>query len=56
MDTFRPFLGALLGGLAGFAFYRFIGCSSGTCPITGNPYIATLYGVFLGVLILSGGK
>jgi hypothetical protein len=41
---------ALLGGVAGFAYYYFIGCQSGRCPITGNPYISTSYGLLLGVL------
>ncbi len=44
----RPALFALLGGAAGFAYYYFIGCASGTCPITGNPYVSTVYGAFMG--------
>ncbi len=43
----------VFGGAAGYAFYRFVGCKSGTCPITGNPWISTLYGALLGALILS---
>ena len=42
------------GGAAGFAYYRFIGCSSGVCPITSNPVISTIYGAFMGFM-LSGG-
>lgn len=45
-------LGALIGGILGyFVFYKVIGCSSGTCPITANPYISTIYGIVLGVII-----
>jgi len=41
----------MLGGAAlGFAYYYFIGCASGTCPITSNPYISTAYGALLGTL------
>jgi hypothetical protein len=39
------------GGALGFAYYRFIGCSSGTCPITSNPYISTAYGAMMGLLM-----
>jgi hypothetical protein len=38
------------GGALGFAYYYFVGCSSGTCPISSNPYISTLYGAFVGFL------
>ena len=40
----------LLGGAGGYAYYRFIGCKSGACPITSNPWISTLYGALIGVL------
>jgi hypothetical protein len=41
-------VGIVLGAAAGFAFYKFIGCASGTCPITSNPYISTVYGAVMG--------
>lgn len=44
-------LGAMVGGAAGFAYYRFIGCSTGSCPITSNPWISTLYGMAMGSLV-----
>ncbi len=47
----RPAIYALLGGAAGFAYYYFIGCASGTCPITGNPYVSTMYGAFMGTVV-----
>lgn len=43
--------GVVLGGLLGFACYKFVGCSTGTCPLTSNPWISTIYGAVLGVLI-----
>ena len=46
-------LAVLLGGAGGFAFYRFIGCKTGTCPITDNPWISTLYGALIGWLMIS---
>jgi hypothetical protein len=48
----RRALVALLGGIAGFAYYYYIGCRSGACPLTGNPWISTLYGGVMGLLLL----
>ena len=42
----------LLGGVGGYAFYRFIGCRTGSCPITSNPWLSILYGAFLGFLLM----
>lgn len=39
------------GAGAGFAYYHFIGCASGTCPITGNPYASTMYGGVMGFML-----
>jgi len=50
------FLVTAAGGVGGFAYYHFIGCASGTCPITGNPYISTIYGAGLGFLLTTGKK
>ena len=44
-------IGAVIGGILGFLYYRFIGCAGGACPITSSPYISTLYGTVLGLLI-----
>jgi phage shock protein E len=41
-----------LGALAGYAYYYFIGCTSGTCPITSNPWISTVYGAAMGGLLV----
>jgi hypothetical protein len=43
-------LGIVLGAIAGYAWYRFVGCSTGTCPITSNPWTSTLYGGVMGGL------
>ncbi|MFA6092567.1 MAG: DUF6132 family protein [Elusimicrobiota bacterium] len=49
--TIKTVLGILVGGLAGWAWYRFVGCRTGACPLTGNPYLSTLYGAVLGALL-----
>lgn len=46
----RLVIGAIVGGGLGFAFYKFVGCSTGTCPLTSNPFISTLYGMVVGAL------
>jgi hypothetical protein len=43
-------LPVLAGAGGGFAYYYFIGCASGTCPITSNPYISTAYGMGMGLI------
>ena len=45
-------IGSVLGAGAGFTYYYFVGCTSGTCPITSNPYISMIYGAVLGYLLL----
>jgi hypothetical protein len=46
----RLILGAVLGAGAGLTYWGVVGCSSGACPITGNPYIASCYGALLGII------
>ena len=42
---------AAAGAIAGFLYYRLVGCASGACPITSNPYSSTVYGGVIGTLI-----
>lgn len=44
-------VGVVIGAAAGFAYYKFIGCSSGACPLTSNPVISTIYGAVMGALL-----
>lgn len=45
-------IGVLVGAVGGFMYYYFVGCQSGTCPITSNPYVSVFYGAFMGYLLL----
>ncbi len=43
--------GIAIGMLGGFLYWRFVGCSSGTCPLTSNWHTSTLFGGVFGYLI-----
>jgi hypothetical protein len=45
-------IGMIFGSFAGYAYYHFVGCNSGACPITSNPYISVIYGAVLGYLLI----
>ena len=47
----RILIGVVVGGGLGFAFYKFVGCSTGTCPLTNNPFTSTVYGSVVGALL-----
>jgi len=42
--------GVIIGGAIGFLYYKLIGCSTGTCPITSKPLNSILYGAVMGLL------
>jgi len=42
-----------LGALAGFLYWKFVGCNSGSCAITSNPYNSTIYGAAMGGILFS---
>jgi len=47
----RVLSGVVLGGGLGFGFYKLIGCASGACPLTSNPWISTIYGGVIGAIL-----
>ena len=47
------FLGSIVGAIAGYLYYRFVGCATGTCAITSNPMNATIYGSIMGGLFVN---
>jgi phage shock protein E len=46
-------IGIAVGAIAGYLYYYFVGCTSGTCAITSRPLNSTLYGSIMGGLLLS---
>ena len=49
----KTVLFTLVGAMIGFAYWRFIGCTSGTCPLTANWHTSTLFGGLIGMLAVS---
>jgi hypothetical protein len=47
----RITIGVVVGGGLGFAYYKFVGCSTGTCPLTSNPFLSAIYGSVVGALV-----
>ena len=46
-------LGVMIGGAIGAGLGYFGKCSSGTCPLTANPYRGAIYGAVMGALLVS---
>ena len=46
-------IGVAIGLIAGYAYYHFVGCASGTCAITSKPINSTLYGGLMGGLLFN---
>lgn len=46
-------IGLVIGLIAGYAYYYYVGCASGTCAITSKPLNSTLYGGLMGGLLFN---
>jgi hypothetical protein len=53
MNIVHIAIGAVIGGALGFAYYKTVGCTTGACPLTSNPFVSTIYGICIGGLIAS---
>ncbi|MEP7234460.1 MAG: hypothetical protein ABI778_04110 [Ignavibacteriota bacterium] len=48
-----------IGAFAGYLYYSYVGCATGTCMLSSNGYFMTFYGALLGYTIggiISPGK
>ena len=52
----KKLLPPVLGAAAGFAYWYFIGCSTGTCPLTSHWYASVVYGTIVGATFLLPGS
>lgn len=50
MGLERVLFGLIVGAAGGYLYHRTVGCSTGACPITANPWISTGYGAMLGYI------
>ena len=46
-------IGIVVVAIAGYLYYYYIGCASGTCSITSKPLNSSLYGAVMGGLIFN---
>lgn len=46
-------IGFLVGLAGGFLYWKFIGCSGGSCPISSSPVASSLWGAVTGGFLLS---
>jgi LytS/YehU family sensor histidine kinase len=43
----------LIGAVAGYSYWYFVGCNSGSCAITSSPLNSSIYGGLVGGLFLN---
>lgn len=48
LKNYKLIIGTIVGSIAGYSYYYFVGCTNGACPISSNPIISTLYGAMMG--------
>lgn len=44
--------GLVVGAILGYTYYYYIGCTTGSCAITSNPFISTAYGGLIGLVFM----
>jgi hypothetical protein len=52
----KRFYPILAGASLGYLYYYFIGCNTGSCAITSNPWASVLYGSLFGALFITKPK
>lgn len=52
----RTLVGVLLGGAAGALYGQYVGCLTGSCPLTSNPWTAGVLGAVLGASLSAPDK
>ncbi|MFY7938549.1 MAG: DUF6132 family protein [Flavobacterium sp.] len=46
-------IGLIAGAIAGYLYYYYVGCASGSCAITSRPINSSLYGAMMGSLLFN---
>lgn len=55
-SNFLYLVGAFIGAISGFLYWKYVGCISGTCSITSSPINSTLYFGLIGTLVFGSFK
>jgi hypothetical protein len=53
MKSIKWIIGVALGTIAGFSYWYFVGCNSGSCAITSSPVNSSVYGALMGALLMN---
>lgn len=51
----KTLIGLVVGAAVGYGMYRFVGCRTGACPLTANPWVAMAIWGLMGAVV-AGGK
>ena len=49
-------IGATTGAVLGLGYYKLVGCPTGACPLTRNPWITAVYGALVGALVATSSR
>lgn len=49
--NWKIIVGMIAGAIGVFFYWKYVGCSTGTCPISSSPIISTFYGALCGGLL-----
>lgn len=52
-NNWLTLVGGILGAAGGYLYWRFVGCASGSCPITSSPLMSTIWGAIMGGLLFA---
>jgi hypothetical protein len=55
-SNFVYLIGAFIGAISGFLYWKYVGCISGTCSITSSPVNSSLYFALMGALLFGSFK
>ena len=50
----RMLIGGAVGAAIGFVMYKFVGCKTGACPITANPFVSMAVYAGIGAMLAAG--
>lgn len=49
----KAIIATTLGAAVGFAWWKFVGCSTGACPLSSNVVISVAWGAIMGYMLVA---